>query len=66
MANHASYVNLVRFTKGKDKGRVISNSIELSSETKRQMYQKGKERYQDVHRAKKADVLRPKKGRHGE
>ena len=29
VANHALYVNLLVFTKGKAKGRVISNSIEL-------------------------------------
>ena len=40
VANHFLYVNLVDFTKGKAKGRVISNSIELPFETYRKIYQK--------------------------
>ena len=63
MANHALYVNLLEFTKGKEKGRVISNSIELSF---RQIYQKGKNATKMNIVLTKADVLRPKKGRHGE
>ena len=42
VANHALYVNLLGFTKGKAKGRVISNSIELSFETYRQIYQRAR------------------------
>ena len=61
MANHAFYVNLLGFTKGKAKGRVISNSIELSFETYRQIYQKGKNANKMNIVLKKAEVLRPKK-----
>ena len=61
MANHALYVNLLVFTKGKAKGRVISNSIELSFETYRQIYQKGKNATKMNIVLKKAEVLRPKK-----
>ena len=42
VANRAFFVNLLEFMKGKVKGRVISNSIELSFETYRQIYQKRK------------------------
>ena len=42
MATHVLYVNLLGFTRGKAKSRVISNSIELSFETYWQIYQKGK------------------------
>ena len=61
MANHALYVNLLVFTKGKANGRVISNSIELSFETYRQIYQKGKNATKMNIVLKKAEVLRPKK-----
>ena len=61
MANHALYVNLLVFRKGKAKGRVISNSIELSFETYRQIYQKGKNATKMNVVLKKAEVLRPKK-----
>ena len=61
VANHALYVNLLGFTKGKAKGRVISNSIELSFETDRQIYQKGKNATKMNIVLKKAEVLRPKK-----
>ena len=61
VANHALYVNLLWFTRGKAKGRVISNSIELSFDTYRQIYQKGKNATKMNIVLKKADVLRPKK-----
>ena len=54
-------MNLLEFTKGKAKCRVISNSIELSSETYRQIYQKGKNATKMNIVLKKAEVLRPKK-----
>ena len=54
-------MNLLEFTRGKAKGRVISNSIELSFETYRQIYQKGKNATKMNIVLKKADVLRPKK-----
>ena len=57
----ALYVNLLGFTKGKAKGRVISNSIELSFETYRQIYQKGKNATKMNIVLKKAEVLRPTK-----
>ena len=63
VANHALYVNLLGFTKGKAKGRVISNSIELSFETYRQTYQKGKNANKMNIVLKKAEVFRPKKKR---
>ena len=53
-------MNLVDFTKGKTKGRVISNSIELPFETYMQIYQKGKNATKMNIVLKKADVLRPK------
>ena len=55
VANHALYANLLGFTSGKAKGRVIPYSIELSF--------KGKNATTIV--LQKAQVLRPKKGRHG-
>ena len=60
VANHALYVNLLGFTKGKAKGRVISNSIELPFETYRQIYKKGKNATKMNIVLKKAEV-RPKK-----
>ena len=53
-------MNLLGFTKGKAKGRVISNSIELPFETSREIYQKGKHDTKMNIVLKKADVLRPK------
>ena len=50
------------FTKGKAKGLVIS--IELSFETHRQIYQKGKNATKVNIVLKKAEVLRAQKGRH--
>ena len=61
MANHTLYVNLLEFTKGKAKGRVISHSIELSFETYTQIFQMGKNVAKMNIVLKKADVLRPKK-----
>ena len=42
VVNHALYINLLGFTKGTAKGRVIPNSIELSFDMYRHIYQKGK------------------------
>ena len=56
-----TYVNLLGFAKGKAKGRVVSNSIECSFETYRQIYQKGKHATKVNIVLKKAEVLRPKK-----
>ena len=66
VANHALYVNLLEFTRGTAQGRVVSNSIELSFQTYRQIYQKGKNVTKMNIVLKKADVLRPKEGRHSE
>ena len=49
-------MNLLGITKGKAKGRVISNSIELSFETYRQIYQNAAKMNIVL---KKAEVLRP-------
>ena len=57
-------MNILVFTKGKAKGRVISNSIEISFETYRQIYQKGENVTKMNIVLKKADVLRPKKQRY--
>ena len=59
VANHAFFVNLLKFTKGKAKGRVISNSIELSFETYKHIHQKGKNATKMKIVLKKADVQRP-------
>ena len=48
-------------TRGKAKGRVVSNSIELSFQTYTQIYQKGKNVTKMNIVLKKADVVRPKK-----
>ena len=64
VANHASYVNLLGFTKGKAKDRVISNSIELSFETYRQIYQKGKNATKMNIVLKKAGSAQAQRGRH--
>ena len=61
VANHALYVHLPRFTKGEAKGRVISNSIELSFETYRHIYLTGKSASKMNIVLTKADVPRPKK-----
>ena len=60
VASHGLYVNLLEFTKIKAEGRVISNSIELSFETYRRVYQKGKNATK-MNIVLKAEVLRPKK-----
>ena len=66
MANHTFFVNLLGLTKGKAKGRVISNPIELSFETYMHIYQKDKNETKMNIVLKKADVLRPQRGRHTE
>ena len=48
-------------TRGRAKGRVVSNSIELSFQTYTQIYQKGKNVTKMNIVLKKADVVRPKK-----
>ena len=60
MAIHGLYVNLLEFTKIKAEGRFISNSIELSFETYRRVYQKGKNATK-MNIVLKVEVLRPKK-----
>ena len=60
-ANDALYVNLFGFAKGKAKGRVISNSIELWFDTFRQTYQKSKNATKMNIVLKQADVIRPRK-----
>lgn len=60
-ANHALYVNLLGFTKGKARSRVISNSIGLSFESYRHIYQKGKNATKMNIVMMKAEVLRPNK-----
>ena len=60
MANHVLYLNLLGFTKGKAKGRVISNSIELAFETFRQVHQTKMNivlKKAEVLRARKADTV---------
>ena len=61
----AFHVNLSGFTKGKAKGRVISNSIELSFETYRQIYRKGKNATKK-HRVEEGGCAQAQEGRHGE
>ena len=60
-ANHALYINLLGFTKGKAKSRVTSNSIDLSFESYRYIYHKGKNATKMNIVLMKADVLRPTK-----
>ena len=60
-ANHALYVNLLGFTKGKAKSRVISNSVDLAFESYRHIYQKGKNATKMNIALMKAEVLRPAK-----
>ena len=57
--NGVMYLNLVTFTKREAKGRVTSNPIELSVETYRHMYQKGKNAIKKDTALKKAEVRRP-------
>ena len=61
VANHALYVNLPRFTKGEAKGRVISNSIELSFAMYRHIYLTGKSASKMNIVLTKADVPRHEK-----
>jgi len=59
LANHSLYINLLGYTKGKAKSRVISNSVDLSFESYRHIYQKGKNATKMNIVIMKADVLRP-------
>ena len=58
-ANHALCLNMLAFTKGKARSKVISNSVELSFETHRYIYHKGKNAAKMNIALKKAEVLRP-------
>ena len=60
-ANNALYINLLGFTEGKAKSRVTSNSIDLSFESYRYIYHKGKNATKMNIVLMKADVLRPTK-----
>ena len=50
VANHVLYVDLLGFTTGMAKGRVISNSNDLSFEMQRHIYQKDEGCDTDEHR----------------
>ena len=58
-ANHALYINLLGYTKGKARSRVISNSVDLAFESYRHIYQKGKNATKMNIVIMKAEVLRP-------
>ena len=58
-ANHALYINLLGYTKGNAKSRVISNSVDLAFESYRYIFQKGKNATMMNIVHMKADVMRP-------
>ena len=58
-ANRSLYINLIGYTKGKARSRVISNAVDMSFETYRFIYHKGKNATTMNIVIMKADVLRP-------
>jgi len=58
-ASHALYINLLGFTGGKAKSRVTTNSIDMSFESYRYVYHKGKNATKMNIVNMKAEVLRP-------
>ena len=58
-ASHALYINLLGYTGGKAKSRVTTNSIDMSFESYRYIYHKGKNATKMNIVNMKAEVLRP-------